>query len=355
MEARIHGGLVAGFAGGRDTEGVIQEAEGATGRLFPVALLQGIRQFQQGVQPGGAGDDQVTQMRGKGRHEMQGVESLGKHLVEKGERRPVIPGEEMVHQGEAVFVVQDIEVPDHILIFDIRAAEGDGLVENGEGVAHGAIGLGGDDVEGFVVDPDPFLFRDAAEVPDHVGNADAVEIVGLAAGEDGREDLVLFGRRQDEDSVRRGLLQRLEESVERGLGKHVDLVDDIDAVLAHLRRDLHFLHQGLDVVHGVVGRGVQFMDAVRPAFLEGDAGLALPARFHVGPRMRTVDHLGEDARRRGLPHPARTAEEVGVGKLPPLDGVGKGPGDGVLAEQGLEGVGPVFACRYDILTHSLQR
>ena len=175
-------------------------------------------------------------------------------------------------------------------------AEGDRLVEDREGVAHGAIGLGGDHMERFVVDGDAFLGGDAAEVLHHVGNADAVEIVGLAAGEDRRQDLVLFRRREDEDGVCRRLFQCLEEGVEGGLRQHVDLVDDIDAVLAHLRRHLDLLDQGLDVIDTVVGGGVQFVDAVGTAFLEGDAGFALPAGLHVRPGMGAVDHLREDAR-----------------------------------------------------------
>ena len=218
VEPGVHGGLVAGFAGGGDAEGVVQEAERAAAGLFAVALFQGIRKFQQGLQPGGPSDDEVPQVRTQRRDEMQGVETFPEHLVEGGEGGPVVAGEEVIDQGETVFVVQDVEVPDDIGILDVGAAEGDGLVEDGEGVAHGAVGLGGDDMEGFVIDGDPFLRRDAAEVLHHVGNADAVEIVGLAAGEDGREDLVLLGCRQDEDGVCRGLLQRLEEGVEGGLG-----------------------------------------------------------------------------------------------------------------------------------------
>ena len=112
-------------------------------------------------------------------------------------------------------------------------------------------------MEGFVIDRNSLLRGNLAEVPDHVGNADAVEIVRLAAGQDRGQDLVLLGGGEDEDRVCRRLLQRLEEGVEGRLGQHMDLVDDIDAVLAHLRRHLHFLDQGLDIVHAVVGRGVQ--------------------------------------------------------------------------------------------------
>ena len=122
----------------------------------------------------------------------------------------------------------------------------------------------------------------------------------------------------------------------------MDLVDDIDAVLADLRGHLHLVHQGLDIVDAVVGGGVHLVDAVGTAFLEGNAGLALAAGFHVGAGMGAVDHLREDARRGRLTDAAGAAEEISVRELPPLDGVREGPGDGVLADEGFEGVRPVL-------------
>ena len=42
----------------------------------------------------------------------------------------------------------------------------------------------------------------------------------------------------------------------------MDLVDDIDTVPADLRRNLDLVHQCLDVVHTVVGGGIQLVDAI---------------------------------------------------------------------------------------------
>ena len=154
-------------------------------------------------------------MGAQGRDEMEGVEALGKHFVKGQEGLGVVPGEEIVHQGEAVFVVEDVEVADDVFVLHGGAAEGYRLVEDGQRVAHGPVGLHGDDVEGLVVDGHAFLDGDVAEVADDVGDGDAVEVVGLAAAQDRREDLVLLGRRQDEDGVCRRLLEGLEEGVER--------------------------------------------------------------------------------------------------------------------------------------------
>ena len=73
---------------------------------------------------------------------------------------------------------------------------------------------------------------------------------------------MLLRRREDEDGVCRRLLQCLEKGVEGSLRQHVHLIYYVDAVFAHLRRYPHLVHQGLDVIHSVIGGGIQFMDTV---------------------------------------------------------------------------------------------
>ena len=355
MQAGIHGCLVAGLAGRSDAQGVEQELHAAAGGLLRVSLFQGIRQFQQRIQAAGTGHDQVPQMRGQRTHEMQGVEALGKDFVQNQESMGIVALQEVVYQGEAVLIVQDIEVTDYVFILDIGSAESHGLVEDGEGVAHGAVGLGSDDMKGLVVYLHALLGGDPAQVPHHVRNGNPVEVIGLAPAEDGGENLVLLRGGQDENRVCRGLFQGFEKSVEGGLREHVHLVDDVHAVPAHLRRHLHLLHERLDVLYRIVGSGVQLVDAIGTALLEAHAGLTFPAGLHLRPGMGTVDHLGKDAGGSGFTHAPGAAEQVGMRQLPPLDGIGEGTCNVVLADQALEGVRPVFPGRYDIVAHRLQR
>ena len=272
------------------------------------------------------------------------VEALRENLVEGQQRSCVISRKRGIHNLEAVFVVEDIEVFQHVLVFDFSSAERHRLVEDGEGVAHGSVRLAGDDMQRFVVHSDPLFGRNHAQVLHDVRHADSVEIVGLAARKDSREYLVLLGRTQDEDRVCRRLLERLEKGVEGRLREHMDLIDDVHAVLSDLRGNLHLVHQGLDIVHAVVRSGVQFAYAVRTALGERLAGLALAARLHVRRRVRAVDSLREDARCRGLANSAGTAEKIGVGQLPPDDGVLQGSGDIVLSDESSEGIRTVLSC-----------
>ena len=90
------------------------------------------------------------------------------------------------------------------------------------------------------------------------------------------------------------------------------LINDEDAVASRLRRNAHLLGQVADVVHAVVGRGIQLVDVVGALFVEGFARGALVASLALGRGMLTVDGLGKDAGARRLAHTAWAAEEVSV-------------------------------------------
>ena len=254
-------------------------------------------------------------MRTERGHEIQGVEALGQNLVENQQRSAVVSGKEAVDKAEAVLVVQDIQIVKHVRIFHLRTAEGDGLVEDCQRVAHRPVGLVGYHVQRLVVDDDTLLLRDGAQVADNVRHAYAIEVVCLAAAQDGGENLMLLGGRQDEDGVCGRFLQSLQEGVEGRRRKHVDLVYDIDRILPGLRRYLHLVHEILDVVDSVVGSGVKLVDAIRTPFSERYAGLAFAAGRQVRSGIRAVDGLREYSRRARLPDPSRSAEQIGVGQL----------------------------------------
>ena len=71
-----------------------------------------------------------------------------------------------------------------------------------------------------------------------VADSDALKIKNLAARENGRQDLVLFGRRQDEDGMRR----RLADADHAADGREVEALTDIE------------LEIGAGEVFGIIGR-----------------------------------------------------------------------------------------------------
>ena len=61
-----------------------------------------------------------------------------------------------------------------------------------------------------------------------------MEVEPLTTAENGGQNFLRLGRRENKFHVRRRLLQRFQERIERGRGQHVHFVDDIN-LIARLR------------------------------------------------------------------------------------------------------------------------
>ena len=138
-------------------------------------------------------------------------------------------------------------------------------------------------------------------------------------------------------------LKGLEEGIEGCRGEHVDLVDDEHLVLTDLRWDAGLLHEGLDMLDGVVGGGIEFKDVERTLFVECLAALAMTTCLALVGRCQTVDGFGKDTGTGGLSYSAGTAEEVGMCQFTALDSILQGGGKGKLAYHCIEGHGAVFS------------
>ena len=160
---------------------------------------------------------------------------------------------------------------------------------------------------------------------------------------------MLFRCGKNEDGIGGWFLQSFQEGIEGLLGEHMYLVDDVHTVFTDLGRDADLVHQCLDVLHTVVGGGIQFVDTVGTTLREGFAGLALAARLHICRRIRAVDGLCKNPRRCCLAYSSRAAEQIGVSQLPAYNGILEGSGNRVLSNERLEGVRPVLSRRYYIL------
>ena len=180
METRVDRCLVTGFAGGRRRQGIVEELHRAARGLLAVFGLEGFRELKQGVESPAPGHHQIPQVAAQGGHEMQGIESLRKDLIKGQQRGRIIPGQKGIHQPETELIIKDIEVTQHIFILHLRSAERDSLVEDGQGVAHGAIGLQGNDMQGLVVDGDPLFPGYGPQIAYDIRDTDPVEIVSLA-------------------------------------------------------------------------------------------------------------------------------------------------------------------------------
>ena len=108
------------------------------------------------------------------------------------------------------------------------------------------------------------------------------------------------------------------------------LVNDVDFVFAYLWRDAYLFYQLADVVHRVVGSGIQFVYVVRTVFVEGRAGFTFVACFSVGSQMQAIDGFGKNPGASGLAYSARSAEQIGMGQFAGDDGIFQRGGQGSL-------------------------
>ena len=132
---------------------------------------------------------------------------------------------------------------------------------------------------------------------------------------------------QDEHQVGRRLLQNFQQRIEGRGGEHMHLVHDVHALADGRRRVSRLVPEGTDLVHPVVGGGVQFQHIQDGAVFNALAGRADVARVAIH-RILAVHRPGQDFGAGGLPGPPGAGEQVGVGQ----------PSRRYLAFQGLRDV-----------------
>ena len=219
------------------------------------------------------------------------------------------------------------------------------LLQRGKRVAHTALGMARHNGECLVVVIEALLLAHVCQAMLNILVADAMEIETLAAREDGLQNLLRVGGAQHKDHVRRRLFKRLEQRVKRRRREHVDLVDDIDLVLAAHRGKVDGVDDFLaHVVYAGTACGIELVDigvvalGDELAFLTGAVGHA--AARTLGARrlgIATEQRLGKNTRHGGLARAARSAEQVRMGQAPLGDGVLERRDDMLLAHHGVEG------------------
>ena len=140
----------------------------------------------------------------------------------------------------------------------VHLAAGDcALIQQGQGVTQCPIRQPRQQGSALRRQVDGLLLGDVLQAVLDVRWQDALKGESLAPGQDGGRHLVQFGGGQDEHEVFRRLLQNLQQGIEGGGGEHMHLVHDVNP-LAHGGGGVHRLvPQGTDLVHAVVGGGVQ--------------------------------------------------------------------------------------------------
>ena len=177
---------------------------------------------------------------------------------------------------------------------------------------------------------------------DNVFGVDTLKVRHLTTRENGGQNFVPLGGGQNKLGIRGRFFQSLQKGVEGLGGEHVHFVDDIDLILAYLRRYAHLFKEGAHGLHRTVGSRVQLIDVLRGVFLKAPTRLTLPAGFHVGSGVEAVDGLGQNTGAGGFSYASRPAEQKRLGNMPASNRVFEGGGNGLLSHNRFKGVRPVF-------------
>ena len=150
-----------------------------------------------------------------------------------------------------------------------------------------------------------------------------------------------LGGSQNEQQMLRRLLDDFEQRVEGGNGQHVYLVDDIHTHF-HLRGGVNSIVPEVpDIVHAVVGRGIDFQHVHAGAGINGPTGLAGIAGIAVV-RVQAVHRLGQNFGAAGFARATGAGEQVGVAHFPAHQLGLQGLGHRRLARHIVKGLGTVF-------------
>ena len=127
-------------------------------------------------------------------HKMLGFKAFADDVVEDEQDIARVTVEDMVDDLEIIVVVQHIQVVDHVFVGDVFARETDHLVEDGERITQGTIGLLRNDIQGLRLGSHTFVLGNKGQMFGDVIHRNTLEVKDLATRKDGGNDFVLLRR-----------------------------------------------------------------------------------------------------------------------------------------------------------------
>ena len=262
------------------------------------------------------------------------VLALLRKLLDVRERARGIAIDDEVAEPEERLLVDGPEQLEHGLHRDLAAGRGRQLVEGRHGVTEAALGRAANERERRVRCLEALAVGDPPEQRDELRETRAREEERLTARPDGRQHLVERRRAEDEDEVRRRLLDDLQERVPGGIRQLVRLVEDVDPVAA-LGLEHRPLPHGTYVVDATLRGCIHLHDVHRRPVGNRHAGVARAVRLGRWPVL-AVERLGEDACKGRLAGAARACEEIRLAHLVRLDRVAQRSHDRFLTDDLVE-------------------
>ncbi|OEZ64813.1 hypothetical protein JAB2_39240 [Janthinobacterium sp. HH100] len=277
------------------------------------------------------------------------------HLVGHGQQVGAILLRQRVEQAHEVGLVERAQHALHGIERDFAGRIRDGLVRQGQRIAHGTVGALGQQAQGRLFEGDAFLPQDIVQVADDVAGRHLLEVELQAARQHGHGNLLRVRRGQDELDVLGRLFQRLQHGIERVIRQHVHLIDHIDLEARIAGRVDGLLEQLRHFIDATVRRRIHLYIVDKASRVDRRARFAHAARLGrdaaraVG--ADAIERFGQDARQGRLADAARAREQVGVMQSAAVQGMRERAHDVLLADERLEILGAVFTGE-DLIGHA---
>jgi hypothetical protein len=111
------------------------------------------------------------------------------------------------------------------------------------------------------------------------------------------------------------------------------------------------LHEVSDIVHRVVGSGIEFINIEGAAILERLAGITFATCFKLSSHFFAVDGFGENSGTGSFAHPSWPTEKEGLSEVVVFYCILERGSDVLLPYYTLEICWSVFSCRNDEIFH----
>ncbi len=205
----------------------------------------------------------------------------------------------------------------------------------------------GDEFQGLLLGSHPFRLGHPLEVAGQLRRGEPPEVEALAAGHHRRGHAMGLGGGEDEGDMPGRFLQNLQERVERLVGEHVHLVDDVDLAAGSSGGVAHPVAQLPHLVDATVGGTVDLHHIQGRAIGDPDARLAAVAGLGGHPLL-TVEPFGQKPGHGGLSSTPGAGEQVSVGHPSFPQGPGQGSHHVILAHHILKTLGTPLAVKGEV-------